>query len=128
MSEAASKSFELPLDSLEYRVNPYPAYDGLLAAGGFWQHPDTGTVYIAHYKDVLAVLRDWRRELRSRVAHWTGQYPFVIDEVLQGMILRARELRLRVCYSERETVQDAAIVLTMHTMRHIRGTYREYHR
>ena len=52
----------------------------------------------------------------------------MIDEVLQGMILRARELGLRLAYSERETVQDAAIVLTVHTMRHIRGTYREYQR
>jgi hypothetical protein len=75
-----------------------------------------------------ALLREWRTELRSRVAHWTGQYPFVVDEVLQGLILRARELRLRVGYSERETVQDAAIVLTLHTMRQIRGGYREYQR
>ncbi|MBW2312730.1 MAG: hypothetical protein JRH10_00960 [Deltaproteobacteria bacterium] len=82
----------------------------------------------ARRRAAAAVLREWRRELRSRVANWTGQYPFVIDEVLQGMILRARELNLRLYYSERETVQDAAIVLTMHTMRHIRGTFREYHR
>jgi len=75
-----------------------------------------------------AVLREFRTELRSRVASWTGQYAFVIDEVLQGMILRSRELGLRVYYSERETVQDAAIVLTMHTMRHIRGGFREYDR
>jgi len=75
-----------------------------------------------------ALLREWRTELRSRVASWTGQYAFVIDEVLQGMIVRSRELGLRVYYSERETVQDAAIVLTMHTMRHIRGGFREYDR
>jgi len=81
-----------------------------------------------HRRTAAAVLREWRTELRSRVAHWTGQYPFVIDEVLQGMILRARELRLRLCYSERETVQDAAIVLTVHTMRQIHGSYREYQR
>jgi len=82
----------------------------------------------ARRRTAAAVLREWRTELRSRVAHWTGQYPFVIDEVLQGMILRARELRLRLCYSERETVQDAAIVLTVHTLRQIHGSYREYHR
>jgi len=79
-------------------------------------------------RSAAAALREWRQELRTRVAHWTGQYPFVVDEVLQGLILRARELRLRVCYSERETLQDAAIVLTMHTMQHIRGSYREYSR
>jgi len=82
----------------------------------------------ARRRTAAAVLREWRRELRSRVAHWTGQHPFVIDEVLQGMILRARELGLRLCYSERETVQDAAIVLTVHTMRRTGGRYREYQR
>lgn len=75
-----------------------------------------------------ALLREFRTELRSRVTHWTGQYAFVVEEVLQGMILRARELKLRVYYSERETVQDAAIVLTVHTMRHVRRSHREYQR
>jgi len=75
-----------------------------------------------------ALLREWRTELRTRVAQWTGQYPFVVEEVLQGMIDRARELRLRVCYSERQTVQDAAVVLTVHTMHQIRGRRREYQR
>ena len=44
------------------------------------------------------------------------------------MILRARELRLRVAYAERETIQDAAIVLTIHTMRHVRRGHWEYQR
>ncbi len=75
-----------------------------------------------------ALLREYRTELRSRVTAWTGQYAFVVDEVLQQMTLRARELRLRVAYSERETVQDAAIVLTVHTMRHMRRGHQEYQR
>ena len=75
-----------------------------------------------------ALLREFRTELRSRVTHWTGQYAFVVEEVLQQMILRARELRLRVYYSERETIQDAAIVLTVHTMRHVRRGHWEYQR
>ncbi len=82
----------------------------------------------ASRRTAAALLNEWRRELRSRVAHWTGQYPFVVDEVLQGMIRRARTLRLRVAYSERETVQDAAIALTVHTMRHTRRRHREYDR
>jgi hypothetical protein len=44
------------------------------------------------------------------------------------MIRRARELGLRVCYSERETLEDAAVVLTTHTLRHDRGAFREYQR
>ena len=71
-------------------------------------------------------LRGRRRELRERVVRWTGQYAFVVDEVLLGMIARARELRLRLDRAEREVVQDAAIVLTVHTMRGIRHRHREY--
>jgi hypothetical protein len=82
----------------------------------------------ASRRSAAALLRDRRTELRARVAHWTGQYPFVVDDVLQGMIQRARELRLRLCYDERETAQDAAVVLTIHTMRQVRGRYQEYHR
>lgn len=75
-----------------------------------------------------ALLREYRTELRSRVTHWTGQYAFFVEDVLQQMILRTRELRLRVHYSERETIQDAAIVLTVHTMRHVRRGHLEYQR
>lgn len=73
-------------------------------------------------------LRDRRPELRERVAHWTGQQAFVVDEVLKGMILRARALGLRLDQPEREAVQDASVVLTVHTMRHLRRRHREYFR
>jgi hypothetical protein len=82
----------------------------------------------AHRRSAAAALRDRRRELRARVARFTGQHAFAVDEVLQGMIRRARELGLRVCYSERETLEDAAVVLTTHTLRHDRGAFREYQR
>lgn len=65
MRETAADSVRLELDSAEYLVNPYPAYDALLAAGGSWRHPETGTVYIGRYADVLAMLRDWRRMRRE---------------------------------------------------------------
>jgi hypothetical protein len=71
-------------------------------------------------------LRQRRRELRERVVEWTGQYAFAVDDVLLGMIERSRELRLRLARSEREAVQDAAIVLTVHTVRGIRRRHREY--
>jgi hypothetical protein len=79
-------------------------------------------------RTAASLLREHRRALRTRVSSWTGQYAFVVDEVLRGMILRARELRLRVAGDEHETVQDAAIVLTVHTMRHMRRGRREYQR
>lgn len=79
-------------------------------------------------RTAAAFLRDHRRALRGRVASWTGQYAFVVDDVLKGMMERAKALRLRVAGDEREAVQDAAIVLTVHTMRHMRRGRREYQR
>ncbi len=75
-----------------------------------------------------AFLRERRRELRQRVASWTGQYQFVVDEVLRHMIARCQTLGLRLRTAEREAVQDAAILLTVHTVRHLRGGHREYMR
>ena len=75
-----------------------------------------------------AFLRKHRRALRERVAQWTGQYAFVVDDVLKDLTLRARELQLRLTRPEREVVQDAAIVLTVHTMRYTRRRHREYFR
>jgi hypothetical protein len=75
-----------------------------------------------------AFLRNRRAELRKRVTQWTGQHAYVVDEVLEGMILRARVLRLRIDRPESEVVQDASIVLTVHTMRHLRRRHGEYYR
>lgn len=73
-------------------------------------------------------LRERRVELRNRVAYWTGQYPFVVDEVLQDVMVRARDLRLRVARPARVTTEDAAILLTVHTMQLMRRRHREYFR
>jgi hypothetical protein len=75
-----------------------------------------------------AFLRETRLELRREVSRWTGQRPFVVDEVLRGMIVRCRELGLRLHHSERETGEGAAVLVTMHTSRIQRMRHREYFR
>jgi hypothetical protein len=52
----------------------------------------------------------------------------VVDEVIRGMILRSRELGLRLAYSERETGEGAAVLVTIHTVRIERMRHREYFR
>lgn len=73
-------------------------------------------------------LRERRAELRNRVAYWTGQYPFVVDEVLKDMIVRTRDLKLHLSRSPRVTTEDASILLTVHTMQLLRRRHREYFR
>jgi hypothetical protein len=77
-------------------------------------------------KRAATFLRERRLELRRQVARWTGQRPFVVDEVIRGMIRRCRELGLTLAYSERETGQGAAVLVTTHTARIQRMRHREY--
>ena len=64
-------------------------------------------------------LRRIRRRLRRQVAEWTGHFQYTIDQVLEEMIQRCRELNLRVDRPADEVERDTLIVLTMHTMSYI---------
>ena len=67
-----------------------------------------------------------RPEIRKRVARWTGEYQFALDQVLKQLIGRCRELELRAVGSERALRTDFAILLTVHTVNYVyRG--REWH-
>jgi hypothetical protein len=73
-----------------------------------------------------AFLRLHRREVRSTVAKWTGEYQLTLNEVLDQMIGRCKELRLVANGPERNLVLDFAIMLTVHGMNYLyRG--REWH-
>lgn len=79
-------------------------------------------------KRASAFLRERRLGLRRQIARWTGQRPFVVDEVIRGMIFRCRELDLRVTHPEQETGQGAAVLVTLHTARIQEMRHREYMR
>jgi hypothetical protein len=66
-------------------------------------------------------LRARRKDLRHDVAHWTGQYQYVIDQVLGDMIARCSALKLRLMKSERQTQRDALVLLTVITMNYLHG-------
>ena len=73
-----------------------------------------------------AFLRRHRREIRRMVAKWTGEYQLTLNEVLDQMIGRCKELRLVADGPERNLVLDFAIMLTVHGMNYLyRG--REWH-
>jgi hypothetical protein len=62
-----------------------------------------------------AFLNRIRGELRRSVARWTGEYSYTIDQVIQEMIERCRELKLRVGASPEETKRDAMILVAVRT-------------
>ncbi|TWT54047.1 hypothetical protein Pla22_16820 [Rubripirellula amarantea] len=56
-----------------------------------------------------------RSELRLSVAKWTGEYTYTIDQVVQEMIERSRELKLRLGSSPEEAKRDAMILVAVRT-------------
>jgi hypothetical protein len=66
-------------------------------------------------------LNRFRREVCRKVASWTGEYQYTIDQVLEDMIQRCRELDLRVPIAEDQAKLDFTILLTVHTMNFLRS-------
>ena len=62
-----------------------------------------------------------RREVRRKVASWTGEYQYTIDQILEDMIQRSRALNLRVPGSDEQAKLDFTILLTVHTMNVLRS-------
>jgi hypothetical protein len=60
-----------------------------------------------------------RRDSRRLVSDWTGSYQYTIDQVLEDIITRCRELKLRLKYPEDRTKMDFMIVLTVQTMNYL---------
>jgi hypothetical protein len=60
-----------------------------------------------------------RRALRRVVAGWTGIYQYTIDQVLEDMIARCRELKLRIAGSEEQARQEFTVLLTVQTMNYL---------
>jgi hypothetical protein len=60
-----------------------------------------------------------RRPLRTMVASWTGIYQYTIDQVLEEMIQRCRELKLRLAMPEERARQELAVLLTVQSMNYL---------
>jgi hypothetical protein len=60
-----------------------------------------------------------RRPVRRVVAGWTGIYQYTIDQVIEDMIARCRELKLRLAVPEDQARQEFTVLLTVQTMNHL---------
>ena len=66
-------------------------------------------------------IRRHRREVGGRVSRWTGVYRYMIKLVLDDMIDRCRQLRLRLGASEEETLSEFTVLLTVATMNFVQS-------
>jgi hypothetical protein len=60
-----------------------------------------------------------RRSVRQLVSSWTGIYQYTIDQVLEDMIERSRELKLRLAVPEDEARQQFTVLLTVQAMNYL---------
>ncbi|MBI4265094.1 MAG: putative zinc-binding metallopeptidase [Acidobacteria bacterium] len=60
-----------------------------------------------------------RRPVRRLVSGWTGIYQYTIDQVLEAMVTRCRELKLRLAVPEDQARQEFAVLLTVQAMNYL---------
>ncbi len=72
-----------------------------------------------------AFLRQYRVEIRELVARWTGEYQFVVDQVLKQIMLRSKQKRLRAVGSKNKLKTECALLLAVHSVQTLRS--RKWH-
>jgi hypothetical protein len=63
-----------------------------------------------------SLIRGVRKEIRTAVAYWANTHQYTVDQVLEGMTERSKQLKLRLTRSERDTKQELTILVTAATM------------
>jgi hypothetical protein len=72
-----------------------------------------------HQLAAATFVRRIRRDVRRRVARWTGAYQYTIDQVLEDIIKRCRAIDLRLTAPEEQAKMDFTVLLAVHTMNYL---------
>ena len=73
----------------------------------------------ARHQSAARFVRRIRKEVRTTVASFTDSYQYTIDQLLEKIIERCRELNLRLTESEEATKIDFMVFLTVQTMNYL---------
>jgi hypothetical protein len=79
-----------------------------------------------HAPAASAFLRHHGPNIRRMVAKWTGQYQLTLDALLDEMIARCRELKLKAPGPERKLVIDFTVLLTAKTVQSLYSPSRRW--
>ena len=60
-----------------------------------------------------------RLGVRRMVSEWTGIYQYTVDRVLEDMIARCRELKLRLAVPEEQARHEFTVLLTVQVMNYL---------
>lgn len=75
------------------------------------------------YKTAAAFLKRAGPELCRVSAKGTGQQPYVVAQILQEVIVRCRELKLKVTRPEEQVKLDMAVFLSVQTLNHFTNVH-----
>lgn len=64
-------------------------------------------------------IRSIRRELRTSLARWTGEYQYTINKVIDGIIQRCDELNLHLAVTPEDAKTQFAMMITVQTMNYL---------
>jgi len=73
-------------------------------------------------RSAAAFLNRARAELRRVVAQGTGQHPYTIEQVINEMIVRCRELKLQVTAPEPLVKLQTAVILSVGSVNYVQGS------
>ena len=73
----------------------------------------------ANHMTAAQFISRFRRQVRRVVSEWTGIYQYTIDQVLEDMIARCRELKLRLAAPEEQARQEFTVLLTVQAMNYL---------
>jgi len=102
-----------------YGIQVPEVYDGELLRL-FPQNGDSG-----RQRSAAAFLKRIAPELCHMCARGTGEYPYVISQLVQDMIVRCREMGLKVTRPEEDVRTEVAIFITVLTLNYL---HRVHHR
>ena len=74
--------------------------------------------HAGHMTAVQFVSR-FRQPVRRLVADWTGIYQYTIDKVLEDIMARCRELKLRLAVPEDQARREFTVLLTVQVMNYL---------
>lgn len=67
----------------------------------------------------VSFLRRARPRIRATVARWTGEVPYTVDQVVGDMIERCKALELRLAESPTKSLDEASVLVAVHTTRYM---------
>ena len=89
-----------------------------------FNHRDIKKVFSNHTeyagnKSAVKFIRSVRKEVRQRVSYWTGQYRYLVDEVIKEIYEHCKTEQMRIKFDEENTKQEFILLVTTRSLNYL---------